>query len=293
MDGQTRKLPHKKVLIIGATGGIGAALLNLLCDDMTVAQVFATYHRQMPSIDSADTPIKPLANNDKIKRNDIIRKIVWLHMDVTDEVSIKSAFEQIKSQAGHLDWVINAVGLLHTQTQGPEKSLSQIDSAFFMENMRVNALPSLLIAKYAKGLLRNREKGQGNSKGSSDEAYSVNEDNDKNNPAIFATISARVGSISDNRLGGWYSYRMSKAALNMGMKTLSIEWQRSLKEVCVVAIQPGTVDTDLSKPFQSNVSEEALFQPAQCASNLINVLNELNASDTGSFVDWRGQHIDW
>ncbi|MGP5193795.1 hypothetical protein [Psychrobacter celer] len=112
-------------------------------------------------------------------------------------------------------------------------------------------------------------------------------------PAIFATISARVGSISDNRLGGWYSYRISKAALNMGMKNLSIEWRRSLKDVCVVVMQPGTVDTQLSSPFQGNVANEKLFTPAYSVARLLAVLDSMSAAQSGGFVDWAGESIPW
>ena len=113
------------------------------------------------------------------------------------------------------------------------------------------------------------------------------------NPAVFATISARVGSISDNQLGGWYSYRMSKAALNMGMKNLSIEWGRSLKDVCVVVMQPGTVNTQLSAPFQGNVADGQLFSPAYSAECLLEVLSRMTAAQSGSFVDWAGESIPW
>ena len=140
--------------------------------------------------------------------------------------------------------------------------------------MQINALASLLIAKHIKPLLAKAER-------------------DADNPAVFATISARVGSISDNELGGWYSYRMSKAALNMGMKNLSIEWNRSLKAVCVVVMQPGTVDTQLSSPFQSNVADEKLFSPSYSAEHLIEVLNSMTAAQSGCFVDWAGESIPW
>ena len=143
-----------------------------------------------------------------------------------------------------------------------------------MQNMQVNALAGLLIAKHLKPLLAKAERSHAQ-------------------PAIFATISARVGSISDNQVGGWYSYRMSKAALNMGMKNLSIEWDRALKEVCVVVMQPGTVNTQLSAPFQSNVADGHLFSPAYSAECLLEVLSGMSADQSGSFVDWAGESIPW
>ena len=184
--------------------------------------------------------------------------LYWLPMNVSDEGSIEQAVTDI----------------LHTAHNQPEKALRQLETDFFLQSMQINALASLLIAKHIKPLLAKSER-------------------DADQPAIFATISARVGSISDNHLGGWYSYRMSKAALNMGMKNLSIEWSRSLKDVCVVVMQPGTVDTQLSSPFQSNVADEKLFSPAYSAEHLLEVLDSMSAAQSGSFVDWAGESIPW
>ena len=252
----------KTYLIIGGTGGIGKAMVEQLvaataneqASNQARIRVFATYHKSIPDIE---------ADN-----------LYWLQMDVCDENSIQQAIEDITKYSTHLDWVINCVGLLHTATAQPEKALRQVETDFFLQNMQINALASMLIAKHVKPLLAKSERSN-------------------DNPAIFATISARVGSISDNQLGGWYSYRMSKAALNMGMKNLSIEWGRSLKEVCIVVMQPGTVNTQLSAPFQGNVADGQLFSPAYSAECLLEVLASMNATQSGSFVDWAGESIPW
>ncbi|SLJ84670.1 SDR family oxidoreductase [Psychrobacter sp. DAB_AL43B] len=247
----------KTYLIIGGTGGIGQAMIEQILSSAKQhdsVDVFATYYRSVPDIE---------ADN-----------LHWLQMDVSDEDSIKQATDVIKQQRAHIDWVLNCAGLLHTEQAQPEKALRQVETDFFLQNMQVNALASLLIAKHVKPLLAKAERS-----------------NDK--PAIFATISARVGSISDNQVGGWYSYRMSKAALNMGMKNLSIEWGRSLKDVCVVVMQPGTVNTQLSAPFQSNVADGHLFSPAYSAECLLEVLSGMTAAQSGSFVDWAGESIPW
>ena len=279
--------PNKKVLLIGGTSGIGKALIERMLEDNKVEQIFATYHRRQPitnhpytedpDVKEPDTKATDTRATDT-ENTDTKDKVVWLAMDVTSEPSIKQAIEQISEHVDHIDWAINAVGLLHNDSHQPEKAVKQLDPEFFIDNMKVNALPSLLIAKYIKPLLQARLKAGKPS---------------ETDPAIYATISARVGSISDNKLGGWYSYRMSKAALNMGMKTLAIEWQRSLKNVCVAVMQPGTVNTPLSKPFQANVAKDRLFEPQQCADNLLTVLSQLTAEDTGCFVDWAGKPIDW
>jgi len=254
---------QKNYFIVGGTGGIGKAIVKELLQRTANEQsdgnigntrVYATYHTSQPDF-AADN-------------------LYWLPMDISNEKSIEQATADIKQQTTHIDWVINCVGLLHTPHNQPEKALRQLETDFFLQNMQINALASLLIAKHIKPLLaksaRNADK-----------------------PAIFATISARVGSIGDNELGGWYSYRMSKAALNMGMKNLSIEWSRSLKDVCVVVMQPGTVDTQLSSPFQGNVADEKLFSPAYSAERLLEVLDRMTAAQSGSFVDWAGESIAW
>lgn len=250
---------NKTYLIIGGIGGIGRAMVEQLVaasdkDDQTNIHIFATYYRNVPDIEA--------------------KNLHWLPMDVGCEESIKQAVDEIKQQSDHIDWVVNCVGLLHTENSQPEKALRQIETEFFLQNMQINALAGLLIAKHVKSLLAKAERS------------------DKQ-PAIFATISARVGSISDNQVGGWYSYRMSKAALNMGMKNLSIEWGRALKQTCVVVMQPGTVNTQLSAPFQSNVAEGHLFSPAYSAECLLEVLSTMSADRTGSFVDWAGESIPW
>ncbi|MGP5231542.1 SDR family oxidoreductase [Psychrobacter celer] len=256
-------MKQKNYLVIGGTGGIGQAIVKELLQRTANEQsngnigntrVYATYHKSQPDF-AADN-------------------LYWISMDVSDEDSIEQAIADMKQQAAHIDWVINCAGLLHTPHKQPEKALRQLETDFFLQSMQINALASLLIAKHIKPLLAK-------SKRSADK------------PAIFATISARVGSISDNRLGGWYSYRMSKAALNMGMKNLSIEWRRSLKDVCVVVMQPGTVDTQLSSPFQGNVADEKLFSPAYSAERLLEVLDSMSAAQSGSFVDWAGESIPW
>ncbi|MDO5768866.1 MAG: SDR family oxidoreductase [Psychrobacter sp.] len=248
-------------LIIGGAGGIGRALVEHLIMASSVdgiqMQLFATYHRR--------TPDRQASN------------LNWINMDVTNEDSIQAAVADIQSKTTHLNVVINAVGMLQSKDNGPEKSIRQLESEFFIENMTVNALPSLLIAKHVKPLLK----------------AASSQSSTKDSPAIYATISARVGSISDNQVGGWYSYRMSKAALNMGMKTLAIEWSRTLKNACVVVMQPGTVDTELSRPFQGNVPKAKLFTADYSAAQLLEVLSTMTVEQSGSFVDWAGEQIPW
>lgn len=159
--------------------------------------------------------------------------------------------------------------MLHTGTRGPEKTIRKIDPDFFLESTSINSLPALLLAKHLHTRFRHRR------------------------PAIFATVSAKVGSIEDNRLGGWFSYRASKAALNMCIKTLAVEWRRTLPNVAVAALHPGTTDTALSKPFQHNVPPEQLFTCEQSVDYRLKVLDDLKPLQTGRFLAFDGEQLPW
>lgn len=164
---------------------------------------------------------------------------------------------------------INAAGFLHSALYSPEKSNRHINKAYFLTSLTVNALPALLFARYLAPRLRHKH------------------------PAIFATVSARVGSIEENYIGGWYSYRASKSALNQVLKTLSIEWKRALPNVCVAALHPGTTDTVLSRPFQRNVPEGQLFSSDQSVNYMMNVVNGLSPEMTGRFWSFDGSELPW
>lgn len=165
--------------------------------------------------------------------------------------------------------VINTIGMLMQGDHGPEKNIQQIDKDWLNKSVDVNVWPAVQIAQ---ALARVKKRS----------------DHFK-----FLTFSARVASISDNKLGGWYSYRMSKATLNMFIKTLSIEWKRQLPHAAIYGYHPGTVDTDLSRPFHNNVPAGKLFTPQQAAEYCMNVLTQLTIEDTGHLVDWRGDNIEW
>lgn len=188
-------------------------------------------------------------------------------VDLTSEASIRSAAEWLKAEKISPSMVFVATGLLHDDHNGPEKSLRQLDGNWLMQNYQVNAIGPALIAKYFLPLMDRRE------------------------IIRFAALSARVGSISDNRLGGWYGYRASKAALNMMIRNIAIEWSRKNDKSIVVALHPGTVDTALSVPFQSNVAPEKLFDSDRAARQLLDVLYTLNPADSGKIFAWDGAEI--
>jgi NAD(P)-dependent dehydrogenase (short-subunit alcohol dehydrogenase family) len=190
-------------------------------------------------------------------------------LDITQEASIAASADWIKAQcAGKpLRLVIVATGYLHRSGHGPERSLSQLDAAYLTEVFAVNSIGPALLLKHFAPLLP------------------------KEGIAKIVFISAKVGSIGDNALGGWYGYRASKAALNQIVKTASIELSRRNKQTCCIALHPGTVATDLSDPFSKtglNVRE-----PAVAAQEICQVIDQLTPQDNGRFVDYRGQGLPW
>lgn len=225
-------------VVIGASGGIGAAVCDLLSGSPQVSDVLA------------------------LSRSDRSSPI-----DITDEASIAAAAGRAARLSG-IRLVFVATGLLHDgDGVQPEKALRALDPGVMARNFAVNASGPALVLKHFAPLLPRQGK------------------------AVFAAISARVGSISDNRLGGWYSYRASKAALNMMLKTAAIELGRTRKDLVVLGLHPGTVDTALSKPFQSNVSESKLFSPEQSAHYMLDVIDKATPSASGSVIAWDGQAV--
>jgi NAD(P)-dependent dehydrogenase (short-subunit alcohol dehydrogenase family) len=187
-------------------------------------------------------------------------------IDIEHEPSIAAAAEGLRDNAP-LRFIVVATGLLHAVDYQPEKTYRSLAPEVLARSFRVNAIGPAMVAKHMLPLLP------------------------KSGKSIFAVISARVGSIEDNRLGGWYGYRASKAALNQLMRTLAVELRRQKPDAICVALHPGTVDTTLSQPFQGGVEDENLFTPAYAAERLLTVLDGLTAADSGGFFAWDGQRI--
>ena len=241
-------------LVIGAGGGIGGAMTRLL-----IANGHAVF----------------AAGRDGLKGNAELlalraaepRKLSLLAMDITAQDSIEAGFRLIGEKTGRLHLVFNCAGLLHDQDLRPEKRLEDAALDNLLKSFAVNAAGPLLIARYALPLLKHEQ------------------------PSVLASVSARVGSIADNRLGGWYAYRASKAAQNMITKTLSIELARRSPNTICVGLHPGTVDTRLSKPFQANVRAGQLKTAAESAGHLYRVINRLKPADSGKVLAWDGGEI--
>jgi NAD(P)-dependent dehydrogenase (short-subunit alcohol dehydrogenase family) len=187
-------------------------------------------------------------------------------IDLASDASIAAAAEAVARDAP-FDLVMVASGILHGDGLAPEKTYRQIDGASLEQMCRVNAIGPAVVARHFLPLLRPTGR------------------------AIFAALSARVGSIGDNRLGGWVGYRSSKAALNQIVRTLAIELARTRPDTLAFALHPGTVDTALSAPFQRGLADGQLLNPAESAAHLLDVLDGLGPSDSGGCFDWKGERI--
>jgi len=231
-------------VVIGASGGIGSALVEALAIREDIARVTALSRR----------PAGPASP-----------KVVAGRIDLLDEDSVAQAAGACADPAPRL--VVCAAGLLHDGGLQPEKSLRDLDPARLAQVFAVNTIGPALVLKHFSALLP--RKGR----------------------SVIALLSARVGSISDNRLGGWYGYRASKAALNQLVRTASIELARARREAVVVGLHPGTVDTALSAPFAGNVAPGKLFTPAYSAARLLEVLDGLSPADTGRCFAWDGSEV--
>ncbi len=188
------------------------------------------------------------------------------HLDLLDEASIAAAAAHV-AKGPPPTLVIVATGLLHAGERGPEKALRDLDPEWLARVYAVNAIGPVLVAKHFLPIMP------------------------RSGRAVFAALSARVGSIGDNRMGGWHGYRASKAALNMLMRNLAIEERRRNDRSIVVALHPGTVDTALSHPFQGNVPAGRLFDPERAALQLLDVIEGLKVPDSGKLFDYEGEEV--
>jgi len=221
-------------IVIGASGGIGAALVGRLQRSGRFETVLGLSRRDDG-------------------------------LDLGDEASVARAADAV-GRTGSPELVIVATGVLHSG-QTPERSLKALSADHLARDYQVNAIGPALVAKHFLPLMpRDRR-------------------------SIFAALSARVGSIGDNRLGGWHAYRASKAALNMLLRNIAIETARTHPQAIVVGLHPGTVATGLSEPFQKGVPPERLFTPDLSAGHLLTVLDGLEPRDSGGVFAWDGQRI--
>lgn len=249
---------NRIAIVIGASGGIGGGCVRQLCADSDTQAVFAV------SRSLEDSSLLNISSGGA--------KLSLLNAD-SSRASMLRVVAQIRKalppgDVPEFDIVI-ATGLLHNGTLQPEKRIETLERQAALDVLETNTLMPILWLQSLSSLFG------------------------KNVVARVAVLSARVGSISDNQLGGWYSYRASKAALNMMLKTLSVEFGRRFPKVKLLAYHPGTTKSELSAPFSSNVPSEKLFSSDYSAERLVSVLREQPLDQTLSFVAWDGATIDW
>jgi len=209
-----------------------------------------------------DSNVYAFARNDFFIDTNDIEKILLDDYKQETLLDSASSFEN-----DFFDKIIVSIGILHDKDFMPEKRIEDFSSDQFLETIRVNTLIPTLIAKNFYKKLKKKDR------------------------SILAFLSARVGSVSDNRSGGWYSYRASKAALNMMVKNLSIELGRYNKELAVIGLHPGTVDSRLSQPFQKNLEDSKIFSADFSVLKLSSVIGSLNIEDSGRCFSWDGKEI--
>ena len=244
-------------LIVGANRGIGLGFVRSLLQQENIAKIYATYRQRA----TADRLFELEAEfGDRLES---------LQVDVTVESDIAAVAAHIQKSSKRLHLAIYCVGVLHEGDLTPEKSLRQINPQNLLYSFQVNSIGAVLLAKQLMPLFK------------------------KGETSIFASISAKVGSIGDNRLGGWYGYRASKAALNMFLKTTAIEYSRRCPQTIVLALHPGTTDTRLSQPFQKNVPPDKLFAVEHTVNLLSKVIQQADIKDSGKFFNWDGSELPW
>ena len=192
-------------------------------------------------------------------------KVKHFSIDIENENSVQDAAKSVEEI--NFDEIIIASGLLHTNEFGPEKSIKDLKADNILKILNVNTVGPAIIGKHFLPLLN------------------------KNNKSVMAFLSARVGSISENKLGGWYAYRASKSALNQIIKTFSLELKRTNPKAIIIGLQPGTVDSELSAPFKRSVSKNKLFSAEYSASQLLGVIERVDESSSGNLISWDGEII--
>jgi len=245
----------EQTLIIGANSDIGKAIALQTQAEKNTALILIS--RDFSNFDNADFDF----NTTKIKKITVA--------DYQAESIDKAVTQLAVFDSAPISRVFVCNGVLHNDNTQPEKRLEDFDAQAFLQVMTSNTLTPMLWIQKLTPLLTGKS------------------------PCKFVLFSARVGSISDNRLGGWYSYRASKAALNMMVKTASIELARRAKNIKLIAFHPGTTDTPLSKPFQKNVPANKLFSAEFVAKQLLSIVENAPLDQTASYLDWQGESINW
>ena len=244
----------ENALLFGVNKGIGLSIAKNLLENHTKLTLFGVYR----------TPSKDMNQLKDLYPN----RIHLFQVKEINEKELEKIENFFQAKSLKFQFIFSSIGVLHNNNLQPEKALRSLNQESFLQIIQTNALSFGLIIKSFEKFLS------------------------KDVPTLISCISAKVGSISDNRMGGWYSYRISKAALNMLIKCLSIELGRKYKKLAVIAIHPGTTKSDLSEPFIKNTPYK-LHTPDETAHNILTVLNGKTHEQTGSFYSWDGEELPW
>ena len=249
----------KTAVVFGSTQGIGLELTRGLLSDDRFSYIFAS-HRPSSSTNELLALKETFPN-----------KLELLPFDTESMDKFTGISRAIESKTKAIDLVVNCIGALSIGSSGPERSLKEFEVNSFLQAIQTNTTPTLLIAKHLESFLK------------------------QTGESVFISLSAKVGSLEDNKTGGWYSYRISKAALNMAIKNLSIEFNRFGKGCSFIAVHPGTTETKLSQPFlKAAANKYVIHSPAETAQNILKIAfsPEVHAHN-GKFISWDGQEIPW
>ncbi|KAJ4967532.1 hypothetical protein NE237_019381 [Protea cynaroides] len=252
-------------MVQGASRGIGLQFVTQLLGKKDKGHVIATCRNPNGATSLLDLKKK------------FDERLSVLQLDVTNENTIEASANSIRERYGYLNLLINASGVLSKpEVLQPETTLSKVQKSSLLFAYEINAVGPILVTKHMWPLLK-----LGGGSGT------------ERDVAVVANLSARVGSIGDNQLGGWYSYRSSKTALNQLTKTVAVEFARRKDPIICILLHPGTVDTDLSRPFQRNVPEGKLFTKEFSVEKLLSIIDRVKSNDNGKFFAWDGQEIPW
>ncbi|XP_075646549.1 uncharacterized protein LOC142617536 [Castanea sativa] len=252
-------------MVQGASRGIGLEFVKQLLEKNEKGHVVATCHN--PNVALALLHLK----------NRFAERLSILPLDLTIESTIEASAKSIREGFGSLNLLINASGIVSIpDVLQPETTLTKVEKSSLLLAYEVNAVDLIIVIKHMWPLLK-----VGGGSGT------------ERDVAVVANLSARVGSIGDNHLGGWHSNRSSKTALNQLTKTVSVEFARKKDPIICILLHPGTVDTDLSRPFQRNVPEGKLFTKEFSVQKLLGIINNAKSHDNGKFFAWDGQEIPW
>ncbi|XP_050279565.1 uncharacterized protein LOC126720790 isoform X1 [Quercus robur] len=253
-------------MVQGASRGIGLEFVKQLLEKNEKGHVVATCRN--PDAASGLLHLK----------NRFAERLSILPLDLTIESTIEASAKSIRERFGSLNILINASGILSIpDVLQPETTLTKVEKSSLLLAYEINAVGPIMVIKQHMWPLLKVGGGSGTER----------------DVAVVANLSARVGSIGDNHLGGWHSYRSSKTALNQLTKTVSVEFARKKDPIICILLHPGTVDTDLSRPFQRNVPEGKLFTKEFSVQKLLGIINNAKRHDNGKFFAWDGQEIPW